>query len=49
MFMRALILVITLTFAHLGAANAVASDFDDGNFDINALVAISIGAHSPPP
>ena len=32
--MRALLLVSTLTFAQLGAAIAVASDFDDGNFDI---------------
>jgi hypothetical protein len=34
MFMRALLLVSTLTFAQLGAAIAVASDFDDGNFDV---------------
>ena len=34
MFRRVLLLVSTLTFALLGAANAVASDFDDGNFDI---------------
>lgn len=34
MFRHILFLVSTLTFAQLGAASAVASDFDDGNFDV---------------
>ena len=34
MFRRVLLLVSTLTFAQLGAADAAASDFDDGNFDV---------------